>query len=74
LINFIEKARTPLRFLGSNYAGGGAPEILERLKKVSRDGVITFRENPIGTNGPQTENSSRAVMGAPEFSSRALVP
>jgi hypothetical protein len=35
LILLIEKSRTPLRFLGSNNEGGGAPEILDRLKKFT---------------------------------------
>lgn len=79
LINLVEKARTPLRFLGNNYSGGGAPEILERLKKIQANGGFTsYRENGgtsgVSGSGSSTENSSRTVLGAPEFSSRALVP
>lgn len=50
--------------MGGRYNGGGAPEILSRLKvkgQANKDSIAP------------SEESARNVLGAPEFSSRALV-
>jgi hypothetical protein len=34
----IEKVRTPIRYLGNQYVGGGAAIILEKLKNLNQTG------------------------------------
>jgi nitrate reductase beta subunit len=84
LLALIEKARTPIKYRGSQYNSGGAPELLERLKRVngmtgtiltSDFGSVGTKQGEHGGDGMRiTENSARVVLGASEFSSRALVP
>lgn len=62
LISLVERSRAPLKVIAGKYVGGGAPEILERMRKG---------QAPTSTGA--TEGSARQVLGQAEFSSRALV-
>ena len=63
LISLVERSRAPLKVLVGKYVGGGAPEILERMRKGHAAPTVSGA----------TEGSARQVLGQAEFSSRALV-
>jgi nitrate reductase beta subunit len=69
----IEKVRTPVRYLGNQYVGGGAATILEKLKNLNQTGKKSSSATAAASGQPQTEESARNVLGASESSSRGLV-
>ena len=65
----IEKVRTPIRYLGNQYVGGGAGTILDKLKNLNQTG----KKSAAQPQTVQSEESARNVLGASESSSRGLV-
>ena len=51
LISLVERARAPLKIIAGKHVSGGAPEILERMRKGQS----------VATGG--TEGSARQAMG-----------
>lgn len=69
----IEKVRTPVRYLGNQYVGGGAATILEKLKNLNQTGKKSSAASAGQPQSVQSEESARNVLGASESSSRGLV-
>jgi hypothetical protein len=54
--------------------GGGAADILEKLRVGQSESQNESNRNQNMMGLSQSENSSRHMLGVPEFSSRAMVP